>query len=102
MNKNKGILIVLGIIIIALTLLLFLRLSKTYLVTFLTEGGTMYPSVDVHLNDKVTKPNNPVMVGYIFEKWVDADTGEEFDFNLPITKDTSIRAIYKSIVELEE
>ena len=97
-NKYKSILYVILSFIIVCSALLFLSLNKSYDVNYITKGGTIYPSVKVHKNELVTKPNNPVLEGYTFIGWYDGDTDEEFDFTKPITKNTNIVAKYKSIM----
>ena len=101
-NKYKGLLSILGLVIIVLVIILAFRVGKTYVVTFNTQGGTIYASVNVTLNGTVQRPNDPVLMGYLFVDWYDEDTGELFDFSKPITRDTTIKAVYESIEDLEE
>lgn len=66
----------------------------THIVTFDTNGGTNIPNVEVNDNDLVERPQqDPERPGFIFQDWYEDDTyTRTFDFNKPITKDTTIYA----------
>ena len=62
-------------------------------VTFNTNGGSAIEAVKVDENGKVTKPKDPTKQGYLFKGWfTDANCTTEFDFNTPITANTTIYA----------
>lgn len=66
-------------------------------VTFDTDGGSTIEPVVVDYNTKVTKPADPTKVTpqytYTFDHWQD-EIGNVFDFNTPITKNITLKAIY--------
>ncbi|MBE7046808.1 MAG: hypothetical protein E7396_05265 [Ruminococcaceae bacterium] len=75
-----------------------------YTVTFETYGGSVINPQTVTHGNKANKPYpNPVKDGHTFVKWINV-SGDEFDFNTPITKDTELYAqwlINKYLVEFE-
>ena len=59
-----------------------------YTVTFNTANGTSVSSVNVEEDRRATMPSkNPMRIGYKFDGW-------DFDFNTPITDNTTIFAIW--------
>ena len=56
-----------------------------YTVTFNSDGGTFVASQQVKKGEKATKPSNPTKDGYVFAGW-------NFDFNIPITSNVTIKA----------
>ena len=58
-----------------------------YTVTFDSKGGTEIDSQSIEYNNKVTKPSDPSLSGYIFDGWyVDGET-EKFDFDNRVITD---------------
>ena len=67
---------------------------KKPIVSFNTNGhGTAPASQTVELNGKAAKPADPTAEGYVFRGWyTTAACTTEFDFNTPITADTTLYA----------
>lgn len=67
---------------------------KKPIVSFNKNGhGTAPASQTVELNGKATKPADPTAEGYVFRGWyTTAACTTEFDFNTPITADTTLYA----------
>ncbi|MBQ9900238.1 MAG: InlB B-repeat-containing protein, partial [Acholeplasmatales bacterium] len=69
-----------------------------YLVSFDTDGGSNIMPQSIKNGNKVTRPDDPTKTGvlghtYTFAGWYkDRSYTEEFDFNLPITVETTIYA----------
>ena len=68
-------------------------ISNTYTVSFDTSGGTSILDIKVEENKKVTIPTPPTKEGYTFVKWELND--KEYDFNTPLTKDITLKAIWE-------
>jgi len=65
----------------------------SYTVTFNSNGGSAVASQTVTDGNKVVKPANPTKDGYTFSGWYkDAALTTEFNFNSPITANTTIYA----------
>lgn len=70
-----------------------------YNVIFNTDEGTLIPIQTVRRGQKVTKPENPTKVGFEFSGWYTASNlAVEFDFNTPITANTTIYAGWEDIM----
>lgn len=65
----------------------------TYTVTFDTDGGSNINSIAVEKNDTINKPSNPTKEGYDFVEW--QLNGKKFNFNTKITKDITLKAVWK-------
>ena len=72
---------------------------KKPIVSFNRNGhGTAPASQTVELNGKATKPADPTAEGYVFRGWyTTAACTTEFDFNTPITADTTLYAKWNEI-----
>ena len=69
----------------------------TYSVTFMN-GNSVYYSTNIVDGNKVTKPNDPVAVGYNFICWsTSIDNKNEFNFNTTITNDLILYAYFEEI-----
>lgn len=71
--------------------------TTSHTVTFSTNGGTMAGPTTVLVNDleKVERPEDPTRDGYVFVKWYsNSSYPEEFDFDTPITEDTTLFALF--------
>ncbi len=67
--------------------------TKSYTVTFETNGGSTIEAVSVEENATLTLPDDPTKTGYNFAGWyADADLAEEFDATAAITADTTLYA----------
>ena len=66
-------------------------------VTFDTDGGTAIPDQMVRVGAKAEKPEDPTKSGYTFAGWYKEDTFTTlFDFDDPITADTTVYAKFTS------
>lgn len=72
---------------------------KKPIVSFNKNGhGTAPASQTVELNGKAVKPADPTAEGYVFRGWyTTAECTTEFDFNTPITADTTLYAKWNEI-----
>ncbi len=83
--------VVLGIIVIVVAILFFLKgCAKEFTVSFDSNGGSIVNSIDVKENDTITKPSDPTKEGSIFAGWYYYD--KLFDFNTKITEDITLVA----------
>jgi uncharacterized repeat protein (TIGR02543 family) len=72
-----------------------------YMVTFDTNGGSTENPVTVADGDKVAKPADPTKAGYEFDRWyADAELTTLFDFDTPITGDTTLYAGWKPLMAI--
>ena len=63
-----------------------------YTVTFNTDGGTDVAPQAVDAGSKITAPANPSAAGYTFNYWYTTDANVPFDFDTPITGNTTLNA----------
>ena len=71
-----------------------------YLVHFDSNGGSSVSSVKVHKGEKVTKPKDPIIEGYIFEGWYkDKGFNELYNFDTPVVSGFTLYAKWKKIVD---
>ena len=74
---------------------------KDHQVNFETNGHGEVEPQNVAKNGKATEPTKPEKSGYIFEGWyVDEDLKEKFDFNTPITKNTTLYAKWAKLMKI--
>ena len=67
--------------------------AVTYTVTFETNGGSAVAAQTVNEGGKAVKPADPTKDGFDFAGWYkDADLTSVFDFDIPITSDTTVYA----------
>ncbi len=66
-----------------------------YIITFDSSNGSEATTIEVEENDKVIEPEPPLKDGYIFKEW--QLDGETYDFNLEVTKDITLVAIYEKV-----
>lgn len=72
---------------------LYAKWKDGYRVVFQTAHGKAPAEQKVALNGKATKPADPTDTGYIFKGWYTSQLyTAEFDFNTPITADTTLYA----------
>ena len=77
---------------------LYAKWKDGYRVVFQTAYGTAPAEQKVALNGKATKPADPTVTGYIFKGWYTSQLyTAEFDFNTPITADTTLYAKWNEI-----
>ena len=77
---------------------LYAKWKDGYRVVFQTAYGTAPAEQKVALNGKATKPADPTATGYIFKGWYTSQLyTAEFDFNTPITADTTLYAKWDEI-----
>lgn len=75
---------------------------KDYQVSFEMNGhGKQVDPQTVGKNETATEPTNPEKSGYIFDGWyVDEAFTEKFDFNTPITKNTTLYAKWAKLMKI--
>ena len=74
---------------------------KDHQVNFETNGHGEVEPQSIAENGKATEPTKPEKSGYIFEGWyVDEDLKEKFDFNTPITKNTTLYAKWAKLMKI--
>lgn len=80
-------------------LLTFLVLwcTKSYTVTFDTDGAQTYEAISIRPAQKIELPPTPVKEGYTFEGWYYDD--KKFDENTLIFDNITLKAKWKSIME---
>lgn len=77
---------------------LYAKWKDGYRVVFQTAYGTAPAEQKVALGGKATKPADPTATGYIFKGWYTSQLyTAEFDFNTPITADTTLYAKWNEI-----
>lgn len=99
MEKNKKILITLGVIAVLLLIIVLILIftNKTYTVTFDSKGGTEVISQTVRKNNTVIEPENPIKEGYTFLGWyTDEENNIKYDFNTKIEKDITLIAKWEA------
>ena len=90
-NKAKviaGVCAVVGIVSIIVAFLL--SGSKTYTITFDTDGGNNIPMQEVKKGEMVSKPVNPTKEGYTFIRWEYQNMA--YDFTTSVTSDMTLKA----------
>ena len=74
----------------------------TFTVTFIYRNGTENIIKTVKYNETVTKPQNPDMTGYTFERWCSDDKCEiPYDFSKQVKNNLSLYAKWTKIDETE-
>lgn len=101
MDKTNKILISISLgIVVIIVLLVVLSLNKKpskYTITFDSNGGTIVLDQSVKNKEKVLKPADPTKKGYMFIEWQYND--KPYDFNTKVTKDLTLKALWKEIKE---
>lgn len=69
--------------------------TKTYIVKFETDGGSIVNSQIVKENELVSKPDNPSKEGYTFKSWQLNEI--VYDFNTPVTSEITLQAIWERV-----
>ena len=69
-------------------------------VTFDTDGGNEISPIMVKDNKTLIEPNDPVKENYYFQFWMLDDNA--YDFNLPVTSDLKLKALWEEIPESEK
>lgn len=72
-------------------ILIFTACSKSYTVTFDSNGGSKISSVSVEENNLVSKPDDPIKDGYSFNGWFLGETEWDFEEN-HVNKDITLTA----------
>lgn len=81
------------LLIIALLFILTGCFTRSYLVSFESNGGTNIKGVLVPVGELLEKPDDPVKEGYVFAGWfMDMDLTQRFDFDKPVEKDMTLYA----------
>ncbi|MCI8490552.1 MAG: InlB B-repeat-containing protein, partial [Lachnospiraceae bacterium] len=69
--------------------------KTSHTVTFDPANGSSKTTVTVTAGGKVTKPADPVRSGYTFKGWYAAGSTAAFDFNITITADITLTAVWE-------
>lgn len=68
----------------------------SYKVTFDTNGGSSMESVKVMANKTLSKPDEPIKEGYVFDGWyTDKELTSEYDFSTRVSKNLNLYAKWK-------
>lgn len=67
-----------------------------FLFVTIDDGISDLYSIIVDETGKITKPEDPVLEGYVFKGWTDAK-GNEVDFNAEVSSITMYKAVYEEI-----
>lgn len=101
MDKTNKILISISaglVVVIILLIVLSMNIKPSkYTITFDSTGGSTVLDQSVKKNNKVLKPKDPTKKGYMFIEWQYND--KPFDFNTSITKDLTLKALWKEVKE---
>ena len=77
-------------------MLIFTACSKSYTVTFNSNGGSEINSVLVEENNLVSKPDDPIKDGYSFDGWFLGETEWNFEEN-HVNKDITLTANWTAV-----
>ncbi len=100
-NKAKIIAGACGVVgIAAIVIALLFSGSKTYNVSFDTDGGSHIPMQTVKKGDKVNKPSNPTKEEYSFVRW--EYQNKEYDFTSSVENDMTLKAIWEKEVQVQK
>ena len=69
--------------------------TKSFNITFNSDGGTKVNPQTVEEGKLVTKPVNPTKTGYVFEAW--QLNGKNYDFNTKVSSDITLVAKYRAL-----
>jgi uncharacterized repeat protein (TIGR02543 family) len=70
------------------------RLTESDHYVFFVSDGSQTPFASVRDGDKATRPPDPTRQGYDFSRWSATEGGPPFDFNAPISEDTTLHAVW--------
>ena len=74
--------------------------DNTYLITFVSNGGSEVASVSVRDGATVTKPTDPTRYGYTFAGWYcDAALKDPYDFSAPVAYSFKLYAKWEASTE---
>ncbi len=96
-NAYKFTYIFLGIMITLLITFLILWFTKSYTITFDTDGAQTYEAISIRPAQKIELPPAPVKEGYIFIGWYYED--QKFDENTLVFDNITLKAKWKSVLE---
>ncbi len=95
MNKKQKriLLIIIGVLLIIAAIILLVKVftsTKTYTITFDTNGGSNVSSLEIKEKDLIVKPEDPTREGYTFAGWYLND--ELYDFTSPVKENLTLEA----------
>jgi len=67
--------------------------DNRFRVYFESAGGSFVKPQEINRNGRISKPEDPVKIGYFFEGW--EVNGQLYDFNTPVTNDVILTARWK-------
>lgn len=96
LEKNK-VIIVGVLLVVAIGAFTFKTIFSKCTVVFDAQGGSDIAAVEVEKGSKVTKPDDPLRVGYTFQGWYLND--EEYDFDSAVEEDITLVAKWESVAD---
>ncbi|WEV52861.1 leucine-rich repeat domain-containing protein [Bifidobacterium sp. ESL0704] len=78
---------------------LYAKWTRTYTVTFDTDGGTSIDPQTIVSGKNATAPKEPTRNGYLFQKWQIDQDGKlvDYDFNTPVTGNITLHALWTKL-----
>ncbi|AGN26914.1 hypothetical protein A3206_03415 [Candidatus Methanomassiliicoccus intestinalis] len=73
--------------------------DSKYTVSFNSNGGSSVSNQTINYNETAKKPSDPIRSGFTFDAWyADKELNQKYDFNTPVTENTTIYANWNAIV----
>jgi uncharacterized repeat protein (TIGR02543 family) len=93
---------ILSIMMICLTVVMLIACNKTkYMIVFEENGGTSVEDIIAFPGEPITKPNDPIKPGYIFQGWYKDNHTFEYGFAFTTMPDQSFKLYAKWAPEEE-
>lgn len=95
-NKKKWIIIIILFILLLIALFLFFKfgISKKYMITLDTGGGTEIASIEIKNGEFIKLPEEPIKDGYKFSAWVN-ENNNVVTKHTKITKENDLKILKK-------
>ena len=93
--KRKSLALLLAIVLAIVLTIGLAACTKTYTITFDSDGGSAVGSITVKGKESPSAPSAPTKEGYTFEKWIKPN-GDEFLFGTDtVEEDLTLTAIWR-------
>ena len=93
--KRKSLALLLAIVLAMVLTVTLAACTKTYTITFDSDGGSAVGSITVKGKESPSAPSAPTKEGYTFEKWIKPN-GDEFLFGTDTVKeDITLKAVWR-------
>ncbi len=93
--KRKSLALLLAIVLAIVLTIGLAACTKTYTITFDSDGGSAVGSITVKGKESPSAPSAPTKEGYTFEKWIKPN-GDEFLFGTDTVKeDITLKAVWR-------